>query len=381
MVHNLLSTSIGCMYYRQAIVSLLFAVCCFSAFSQQSAGMLILKIPPAKTVLKPAEFYVHSIADETKKQNAFSVLVEKEPEHVLNEVKATFRSGMAAEVQAYCDASVSQNRSLRPVIMRIKTFELNENSAGLDVRGSIRLVVTFDVKRGAGQSQLLEYTGGVRYTRNAANVAAVETALGNCLQRALTYFNTWINREADSNEKLAKRIAIRFTDYTKSDADTIYYSAERPLTWNDFRGKIYPSKFAAVVETSFGYDEEKVVKNGIITINITLKVYMTRSGSWAKSGSRNAYNLNHEQRHFDIARIIAARFKRKLTPENLPVDYYDGVISYEFIESLREMNRLQEKYDDETRHGIDVAAQQRWNTFIDAELKRIDPGKNKLTFR
>jgi hypothetical protein len=35
------------------------------------------------------------------------------------------------------------------------------------------------------------------------------------------------------------------------------------------------------------------------------------------------------------------------------------------------MNRVQEQYDAETRHGQDEAAQQRWNQRIDAELREF----------
>jgi hypothetical protein len=33
------------------------------------------------------------------------------------------------------------------------------------------------------------------------------------------------------------------------------------------------------------------------------------------------------------------------------------------------MNRLQEQYDGETRHGLDREAQERWNRRIDEELR------------
>jgi hypothetical protein len=100
-----------------------------------------------------------------------------------------------------------------------------------------------------------------------------------------------------------------------------------------------------------------------------MKTFMLKSSSWVKPPALNAYSLNHEQRHFDIARIITERFKSKLHPDSLSIEDYNSNIQYQFLESYREMSRLQELYDSETNHGLNVAAQERWNARIDADLK------------
>ncbi len=82
------------------------------------------------------------------------------------------------------------------------------------------------------------------------------------------------------------------------------------------------------------------------------------------------YALNHEQRHFDIAKIAAEHFKRKLASEQLPVDNYDGFINYDYLDAYREMDKLQEQYDKETDHGANHAAQEGWDRKIDEELRR-----------
>ncbi|MDX5438341.1 MAG: hypothetical protein LPK03_14145, partial [Pontibacter sp.] len=183
----------------------------------------------------------------------------------------------------------------------------------------------------------------------------------------------WMEREANTNQRLAKEIKVIFSDYTSaSAADTVFYNPKRPLTWSDFTGKpTKPSKYAAAVFPSFSYEGRTEVADGILHLYLNMKVYMLQSSSWVKEGSKNTYGLTHEQRHFDIARLVAERFKQKIKPEILSVADYNSIIQYHFIESFREMNQLQEQYDAETHHGLNRAAQEQWNKKISEELSRL----------
>jgi hypothetical protein len=117
-----------------------------------------------------------------------------------------------------------------------------------------------------------------------------------------------------------------------------------------------------------GFTEQTSINKGIIIIQMAMKVYLPKSASWIKTGAENAYNLNHEQRHFDIVKIVSEKFKRQMLAEVLPVLNYDGSINTAYFDALREMDRLQKQYDNETGHGVNTTAQERWNEFIDKEL-------------
>jgi len=47
------------------------------------------------------------------------------------------------------------------------------------------------------------------------------------------------------------------------------------------------------------------------------------------------------------------------------------MLGYQYIETYREMNQLQDQYDAETNHGINTSAQEKWNRWIDGELEKI----------
>jgi hypothetical protein len=123
------------------------------------------------------------------------------------------------------------------------------------------------------------------------------------------------------------------------------------------------------VFTSIGYIERIEVIKGVINVNMDIKVDMAKSDCWVKAGSRDDYTLNHEQRHFDIEKLVSEHFKKKILAMDLPVDNFDGPINVEYLETLREATAMQKQYDAETRHGQDRQAQERWNEKIDKELK------------
>jgi hypothetical protein len=177
-----------------------------------------------------------------------------------------------------------------------------------------------------------------------------------------------MNREAGRTEKLATGLRVTFEDFTaNNDPDTLFYNPNRPLRWEDFRAQPKGGVYAAAVFTNFAYEGESKVVNGIIQLHLKLKVFVVRDASWVRAG-RDAYGLNHEQRHFDIVKLVTEKFKKQVQPENLTVTDYNSQIQMQFLDSWREMTARQDLYDTQTRHGLDQAAQERWNQQIDREL-------------
>src|SRR6185312_644094 len=244
-------------------------------------------------------------------------------------------------------------------------------SAG-KINGHLVVSLSFALQRDYGiVTGLVDYSGGLRYTRPDTQTDMPESIIRQGIENALVYFNTWINKYAGSDIRLAKAVKVRFTDYTeKPEGDTIYYSTKRPLRWEDFKDKQRTSEYAAAVFAGIGYVEHTEVNKGTIDLNIEVKVYLPKSAAWTRGGL-DSYSLNHEQRHFDIAKIVGEHFKQKITAMNLPVATYDGYINEQYLETLREADRMQKQYDRETRHGSDRQAQDEWNEKIDNELKSL----------
>jgi len=339
----------------------------------QTASPVTLALKPEPMPFTPKEFYVTGVMDARVDRKAVAYLLAPaaDPKAPAAVRPVDLAGGALPAVREYLRKSLPRNPKLRPVLVRLQEYRLTESAGtGSSVSGEVTVALSFHLKRRADTLDLVSYRGGIRYTRSANQTVTVEHALRQSLVGAMQYLDNWMNREVDHNEKLARTVKVTFTDYLRNDkADTVFYSPGRPLVWDDFRDTPRPGPYAATVFPSFAQEGRRRVKNGTVYVDLLLKVYVLKDASWVRPGSRDAYGLNHEQRHFDLVKLVAERFKRKVLADTLTVEDYDGQIGYEFLESYREMNRLQEQYDGETRHGLDQEAQERWNRRIDEELK------------
>ncbi|MCC2547360.1 hypothetical protein LJY25_12970 [Hymenobacter sp. BT175] len=337
---------------------------------------LVLKTTPLP--FTPKEFYVADVVDERADKTAVALLLAPPPgpkAPVGAPRPVDFQGGFLPAVRQYARQSLARNTSLRPVVIHVQELRVTETpSPGVPGRVDGRVVVAmrFDWEREGNPVHLVDYRAGARYNRPAGQYAAVEPTIRQALAESLRYLNTWINQEAGRSGKLATGLQVSFRDHTASpeDEDTLFYSPARPLRWSDFRGSPRAGRYAAVVYPNFSYEGRPRVVNGQVVLELVLKTFVVRSSSWVGAGSETPYNLNHEQRHFDLVKLVVERFKQRIRAGTLPVDYYAGLLQAQYLESYREMNHLQDQYETETGHGTNEAAQERWNQRIDAELRQ-----------
>ncbi len=350
-------------------VALLFTG--FRSAAQQTASIILKdeQVPVA-----PKEFYIANVVDERDDRSAVAwLLPAASKQNQLKTYPVDLQGGGLITIKQYISRNLPCNKALNPVIINLKKFMVTESAlAGGLVQGHIVILMSFNLQQKDTTIHLIDYKGNAVYTRNAGPAQDIEPTLRHTLENGLIYLNTWMNKQAGTNVKLAKGVKLTFTDYKeKTEGDSINYAVNRPLTWDDFKSNIPARRFDAEVFPGIGYDEHREIINGIIHVAIAVKVYLPKSAAWVRDGRRDDYTLNHEQRHFDIAKIVAEHFKQKINAANLTVDNYEGIINFEYLETYREMDSLQKQYDAETRHGDDPAAQNQWNKKIDKELSLI----------
>ncbi|MGF7216814.1 hypothetical protein GGR92_002981 [Spirosoma lacussanchae] len=338
-------------------------------------GSAPIRLLPQSIPFTPKEFYIATVTDQRADRGAIARLALR-PGQAPQPVD--LEGGVATGIRQFVNQSLKQNKSLRPIAMRITQLRLAETAVGNRVTGQFVFAAVFDLlgKSDDGSetsTRLTEYRGSANYTRPLSQTTIIEPTIRQAVVASLRSLNDYMNRESSQNEKLAKRLRVVFLDDNRiTNDDTVQYNPERPLTWADFRAEPRRgSHYAAEVFTSFAYEGRSTVKDGVITIQLTTKAYMLKNSSWGRADAKNAYALNHEQRHFDITRLITERFKQKIHPDSLTLDDYNSIIQYQFLESFREMNRMQEQYDAETNHSVNQLAQERWNQQIDAELRKF----------
>ena len=347
---------------------LIFIAITLSASAQKPPATIALK--STTFPFQPKEYFIQMVTSDLENETLGTVV------HSLGELKeqrkVVLKGGLKRGLTDFINQGINQNTRLRPIVFKVKEMKVSETTqAGGLIKGSLAITISFAMLRDSNEVKLVEYKGGSRYTRSVNQEAVLETVMSKSLVNALHYFDKWMNREVLTNEKLAEKVRIKFSHTEKSlSNDTLFYASGRTLQWADFKSRPdNKSRFAAEIFPFFSFDESSTMVNGEIRVNLNLKVYLVRSFSWVKGFAQNSYTLNHEQRHFDMVRIAADRFKERIGQETLTVDNYQGIIAFEYLESLRDMNRMQLQYDKETGHGTDQVQQERWNRLIEDKLR------------
>jgi hypothetical protein len=360
---------------------LLISIFILPAFKTNSQQAAVIVLQNEQLQITPKEFYIATVNDDRKDNTTIGRLqpFTNEPGKLPEAYNIDFKGGLAA-IKNFVSYGLPVNKTLRPVVISIKAFNVAEERVnGGYVKGDIRLSVSFNLQRGDELVHLVDYKGSANYQRKPGPPQQIEPLLRNAIKNSLIYLNNWMDVQAGNNIKLAKGIKVTFTDYNETvEGDTIYYNVKRPLKWTDFLEKPQAgSRHVAEVFASIGYNEHVQLEKGIINIRLDMKVYAPKSACWVSPGSDNNYGLNHEQRHFDITKIVAEHFKQNILLEKLSTDNYDGPINVAYFDALRELDKLQKLYDSETSHSTNTYAQQQWNNRIDKELTELNVKPSK----
>ncbi|WP_348082892.1 hypothetical protein [Mucilaginibacter sp.] len=345
------------------------------AFKLPLAPDAIIELQNQRFTFIPKEFYIARIDDERSDKALIGRLlsVKSGAGKTDETLKVDFKGGAAAALKKFTDNGFTADKSLRPVIIKLHTLSVTESPlANARADGRISMAITFGYDRDEDFIKLGDYSTVSTYQRNTGPAQQVEPLLRNAIVNMLTYLNTWMNKQAATNIKLAKGVNIVFTDYNEEpEGDTVYYDVNRPLTWADFKQKPQNNKFGAEVFASLGYNERVKIVNGVVNVKLDIKVYLPKSACWVRYDAINSNSLTHEQHHFDIVKIVGEHFKTWILAEKLNADNYDGPINMAYFDALREINALQKQYDTETGHSTNTYRQQLWNARIATELHEL----------
>jgi hypothetical protein len=349
---------------------LLIITCLVPLNSFKATTPIVLKDAPI--AFKPSGYYIAEVIDERATANAIAQLVIKAPGNKTANQQTDLQGGALTAINKFIARNLAKDTSLKAVSISIKELKIIETPlTGNRADGQIKLSLSYGLQKEYGIEPLVNYQGGFHYIRLNDNMADVELHLRKTIINGLTFFNKWFIANAPHNVKLANKVKFTFTDYTEPvEGDTIYYSPRRPLTWADFQSKLAPrGPYAASVMPSIAYEQQSKIADGTIYVTLAMKAYVAKSSCWVKPGIHDNYSLNHEQRHFDVVKIIAEQFKQKILAQKLTPDTYEGFITMQYLDSYRDMYAMQQAYDKETGNGRHPDIQARWNERIDKELK------------
>jgi hypothetical protein len=153
-----------------------------------------------------------------------------------------------------------------------------------------------------------------------------------------------------------------------SNAQRIAWVQERPLTWVDFAGEPdAESRMKAHTHTTLSIDWRW--ENGVVQVTAVARFDPTIS--WAKPGTSAAL-LAHEQLHFDITEWHARQVRAYFGGASGRALHTDDEVRTEALAWMAAWQASEERYDDETRHSLDVVQQKAWQQSIRQELKSLE---------
>lgn len=150
--------------------------------------------------------------------------------------------------------------------------------------------------------------------------------------------------------------------------DTLHWSKDRQLTWDDFQG-VEDTFFVGVAATSSDFFS-RIYYTSDTTFGFVISTIFFKKYSWVKEEGRTFYALNHEQGHFNIAEIYARKLRRAL--KNYRLNKATVIEDVKNISDSikKEKNRIQELYDRETKYSTNKGKQKEWDKKIAAWLAK-----------
>ncbi|MNJ93101.1 hypothetical protein D3C87_107800 [compost metagenome] len=165
-------------------------------------------------------------------------------------------------------------------------------------------------------------------------------------------------------------LASSFAPYERIYPETIDWDTH-------FRGNPDPnSNFAAVTSTIWQYGYRSTIRGNTLQLDFNFLGGVDANKSWVKRDrirNKNASKqlLNHEQGHVYINFFLLKKGEYILKNQGYTVQNYKRLVEKTAKDISKFYNDMQKRYDEETKHGSDYEAQQKWDAFFESELSQF----------
>lgn len=158
-------------------------------------------------------------------------------------------------------------------------------------------------------------------------------------------------------------------------SDIIKWREDRKLSWADFQQRPdEQSPYAAMSVTGLHIKYSSALNKKGVVLDFSVESFFEPKESWSKPEKQSQHILNHEQIHFDITELHARKLRKQLKNERFTRKIKNEVEQiYLRIEGQRKA--MQQKFDAETKHSLNVEKQLGWERFIAKELTKYDAWK------
>jgi len=141
-----------------------------------------------------------------------------------------------------------------------------------------------------------------------------------------------------------------------SPCDSIVWRADRPLTWEDYKGQP-DSNSRAAANTNSGFIRTWAAKG--FTLRTMMIANFSPCLSWSKNKA-SARLLRHEQLHFDITEYFKRLYYKRIAEATYSPATLSGLMKSIYQNILSESQAMQDEYDRQTTHSLNAEQQAAW---------------------
>ena len=152
-------------------------------------------------------------------------------------------------------------------------------------------------------------------------------------------------------------------------AGSFRWSASRPLTVADFKGRPRPNEAHAAL-TSANINTGARCSGDVFAG--TAQASFSPGLSWVRDPARmTPALLRHEQLHFDIAEVYARRLRQQLAALRLPCSQLGTTFDRVSQAAYAAWEQAEDAYDRDTNHGLQPERQAQWEAQVKQQLREL----------
>ena len=160
------------------------------------------------------------------------------------------------------------------------------------------------------------------------------------------------------------------TQTTPPKPEVIAWTAQRKLTWADFKNQPTPADRLAAL-TSANIDVQVGCQDFVFSSQVQAVFMPTES--WVREATKASPDLlRHEQLHFDITELYARRLRQKLSQTQFDCQHLQPKFQNLTKAMFAEWQREEVRYDQTTNHGLNKVQQQFWETQVQQKLAQLE---------
>jgi hypothetical protein len=183
-------------------------------------------------------------------------------------------------------------------------------------------------------------------------------------------FATSLSFSREAKKTGVRVVNVVITPSLQKKGEVFYTST--PLTWEDFQDTPDTgSEWVAVTHSGVRLRYEYQTKGDTSIANVMVYPYMDKKKSWYIAAGYNDITLLHEQRHFDIASVIANELAEEIRHTDFNFVDFSSAIMKLHTKYMNKLDRMQEEYDEATAHGTNMEQQQVWNEKLSKKLSTV----------